>query len=60
MSFTVINGDVIRAFDFKPMVGRDDCYVEGEVVSAKRSVGRPRLNPIVAVNVNREPSTTGF
>lgn len=24
--------DVIRAYDFKPMVGRDDCYVEGEVL----------------------------
>jgi hypothetical protein len=28
-------GDVIRGYDFKPMVGRNDCYVEGvvEVVS---------------------------
>jgi hypothetical protein len=25
-------GDVIRAYDFKPMVGREDCFVEGEVV----------------------------
>lgn len=24
-------GDVIRAYDFKPMVGRDDCFVEGLV-----------------------------
>lgn len=24
-------GDVIRAYDFKPMVGRSDCYVEGRV-----------------------------
>ena len=24
--------DVIRAFDFKPMVGRADCYVEGVVI----------------------------
>ena len=24
-------GDVIRAYDFKPMVGRDDCFVEGVV-----------------------------
>ena len=31
----VQKGDVIRAFDFKPMVGREDCYCEGtvEVVS---------------------------
>ncbi len=24
-------GDVIRAYDFKPMVGREDCFVEGVV-----------------------------
>lgn len=28
----VKNGDVIRAYDFKPMVGRPDCYVEGKVI----------------------------
>ena len=25
-------GNIIRAYDFKPMVGRDDCFVEGEVL----------------------------
>lgn len=24
-------GDVIRAYDFKPMVNREDCFVEGVV-----------------------------
>ena len=24
--------DIIRAYDFKPMVGREDAYVEGEVL----------------------------
>lgn len=24
-------GDTIRAYDFKPMVGREDCFVEGVV-----------------------------
>lgn len=24
-------GQTIRAYDFKPMVGREDCYVEGVV-----------------------------
>ena len=24
--------DIIRAYDFKPMVGREDCFVEGEVL----------------------------
>ena len=34
MSFTVINGDTIRAYDFKPMVGREDCYIEGVVLDS--------------------------
>ena len=25
-------GDIIRAYDFKPMAGRSDCFVEGKVV----------------------------
>ena len=24
--------DIIRGYDFKPMVGRDDCYIEGRVI----------------------------
>jgi hypothetical protein len=24
-------GDTIRAYDFKPMINRDDCFVEGRV-----------------------------
>jgi len=24
--------DIIRSYDFKPMVGREDCFVEGEVL----------------------------
>ena len=31
-TLSVKEGDVIRAYDFKPMVGRDDCFVEGEVL----------------------------
>ena len=30
----VKTGDVIRSYDFKPMLGRDDCYVEGMVIEA--------------------------
>jgi hypothetical protein len=26
-------GDTIRAYDFKPMMGREDCYVEGKVIT---------------------------
>ena len=28
-------GDTIRSYDFKPMVGRNDCFVEGKVVAVK-------------------------
>ena len=31
-TLSVKEGDVIRAYDFKPMVGRTDCFVEGEVL----------------------------
>ena len=34
MDMTVIDGDVIRGYDFKPMVGREDSFVEGEVVDS--------------------------
>ena len=32
-------GDVIRAYDFKPMVGRSDCFVEGTVLAIDDSQG---------------------
>lgn len=32
IGLTIVEGDVIRAYDFKPMVGRTDCFVEGEVL----------------------------
>ena len=30
----VQQGDVIRAYVFKPMQGREDCFIEGEVIDA--------------------------
>lgn len=30
-------GDVIRAYDFKPMAGREDCFVEGVVEQANNN-----------------------
>ena len=40
VDLTVVNGDTIRGYDFKPMVGRDDCFVEGVVLdSSDRSQG---------------------
>ena len=34
VGLTVIQGDTIRAYDFKPMTGREDCFIEGEVIDA--------------------------
>jgi len=30
-------GDTIRAYDFKPMVGREDCFIEGEVLDTNNT-----------------------
>jgi hypothetical protein len=32
MDLKIQVGDTIRAYDFKPMVGRKDCFIEGKVV----------------------------
>lgn len=39
MSFKniAVAGDFIRAYDFKPMIGREDCYVEGQVIAANNT-----------------------
>ena len=29
--------DIIRGYDFKPMVGRDDCYIEGRVIDCNNT-----------------------
>ena len=34
VGLTIVDGDVIRAYDFKPMAGREDCFIEGEVIDA--------------------------
>ena len=34
VGLTIIRGDTIRAYDFKPMAGREDCFIEGEVIDA--------------------------
>ena len=31
--------DIIRAYDFKPMAGRNDCFVEGEVHAINSEMG---------------------
>ncbi len=30
----IVDGDIFRAYDFKPMVGREDTFIEGEVIDA--------------------------
>ena len=30
----VQKGDYIRAYDFKPLKGREDCFIEGKVIDA--------------------------
>jgi len=35
--------DIIRAYDFKPMVNREDCFVEGEVIE-QNAVAECRYN----------------
>ena len=34
MELTIVDGDVIRGYDFKPMAGREDSFVEGEVLDS--------------------------
>ena len=34
-----VAGDTIRGYDFKPMVGRNDCYVEGVVEGTTNEMG---------------------
>ena len=34
VGLTIVDGDKIRAYDFKPMQGREDCFIEGEVLDS--------------------------
>ena len=34
VGLTIVDGDIIRAYDFKPMAGRDDCFIEGQVIDS--------------------------
>ena len=37
MKFSVQKDDTIRAYDFKPMLGREDCFIEGVVLDANNT-----------------------
>jgi len=43
-------GDTIRAYDFKPMAGREDCYVEGKVVDITNQHGYLAYEILVSVD----------
>lgn len=39
MELIVNKGDYIRSYDFKPMYGRPDCFVEGRVLEVTNEPG---------------------
>jgi len=43
-------GDYIRAYDFKPMRGRSDCYIEGTVIGTTNKAGYMAFEIEVAVD----------
>ena len=55
-------GDVIRAYDFKPMLNRSDCYVEGKVVAVDNSQGYKAYKILVSKDVfdNKEFTESGY
>ena len=42
--------DVIRSYDFKPMYGRPDCFVEGRVVGMTNEAGYNAIKILVLVD----------
>jgi len=46
----VKQGDIIRAYDFKPMVGREDCFIEGEVLDTNNTENGYQAYKIRVVN----------
>ena len=43
-------GDIIRAYDFKPMVGREDCFIEGQVLDINNTENGYQAYKIRVVN----------
>jgi hypothetical protein len=60
MSSDIQINDVIRSYDFKPMVGRPDCYIEGKVVETNNTEQGYRAYKIVVTkdHFGDEVSTT--
>ena len=55
-------GQTIRAYDFKPMAGRADCFVEGEVLAIDNSQGYKAFKIRVTKDVfdNKEYTAFGY
>ena len=55
-------GQTIRAYDFKPMVGRNDCFVEGVVLGVDNSQGYKAFRIRVTKDVfdNKEFTESGY
>jgi len=55
-------GQTIRAYDFKPMVGRSDCFVEGVVLDVDNSQGYKAFKIRVTKDVfdNKEFTQSGY
>ena len=52
-------GDFIRAYDFKPMFGRNDCYIEGRVVNISDRQGYKAFEVLGATDVFDGKKKTG-
>lgn len=44
-------GDIIRGYDFKPMAGREDCYLEGKVLEVSNEMGYKAFKILVSKEV---------
>lgn len=55
-------GQTIRAYDFKPMIGRSDCFVEGKVLAIDNSQGYKAFKIRVSKDVfdNKEFTQSGY
>lgn len=55
-------GDVIRAYDFKPMLNRTDCYVEGKVLAITNEQGYKAYKILVSKDVfdGKELTQSGY
>jgi hypothetical protein len=55
MEFKVQKGDTIRAYDFKPMTGREDCFIEGTVIDTHNTEMGYQAYKIVVTRDSWEP-----